>query len=77
MSDYDTLIKQSEHNAAIEREEYNLVALLRPRIFIDGSQWCVMFGENVQDSVCGFGDTAYKAVLDFNNAWHAKARNPK
>lgn len=67
-----TMQHQSAMNAAVEAEEYNLVALLNPRIFIDGNQWCVLYGENIQDGVCGFGDTPYKAVLDFNNRWNTQ-----
>lgn len=64
------LTDQAKHKAAIEAEEMNLVALLKPRIFIDGNQWCVLYGENLQDGVCGFGDTPMLAVYAFNRAWH-------
>ncbi len=70
--DYETLIQQSRHNAAIEAEEFNIVALLRPRVFIDGDQWCVLYGENIQDGVAGFGDSPILAVYDFNKAWRQK-----
>ena len=70
--DYETLISQSKHNAAIEAEEMNLVALLRPRVFIDGNQWCVLYGENIMDGVAGFGDSPILAVYDFNKAWRKK-----
>lgn len=63
-------IDQSRHNAAIEAEEYNLVALLKPEIKIDGNMWCVLWGENLQDGIAGFGETPYLAVLDFNKQWH-------
>jgi hypothetical protein len=72
MSDYETLIAQSRHNAAIEAEEMNLVALLKPRIFIDGDNWCVLYGENLQDGVAGFGDSPKLAVYDFNKSWVKK-----
>ena len=67
--DYETLIAQSRHNAAIEAEEMNLVALLKPRIFIDGNKWCVLYGGSVQDGVAGFGETPRLAVYDFIKAW--------
>lgn len=56
--------------AAIEAQEFNLVRLLRPRIFIDGNQWCVLHGQNLQDGVAGFGDSPILAVYAFNRAWH-------
>lgn len=69
-----TNAEQSRNNAAIEAEEYNLAAVLKPRVFMDGSAWCVLWGENLQDGVSGFGDTPYLAVLDFNKAFHRTAR---
>lgn len=45
--------------------------LYRPRMFIDGDSWCVMYGENVQDAVCGFGASPAEAIADFNRAWFA------
>lgn len=32
----------------------------------DGNQWCVRWGENIQEGICGFGDTPMKAIADFN-----------
>lgn len=63
------LTHQSEMNTLIEAEEMNLVSILKPKIFIDGNKWCVLYGENIQDGICGFGDTPRKAVYDFNKAW--------
>ena len=67
--DYDTLTNQSRHNAAIEAEEMNLVALLRPRVFIDGNKWCVLYGDDLMNGIAGFGDSPILAVYDFNKAW--------
>lgn len=72
MADYQELIDQSNHNSAIEREEYNLFALLKPRIFIDGDVWCVLYGDNLQDGVAGFGETPYLAVIDWSKSWNMK-----
>lgn len=60
---------QSEMNALVEAEEMNLVAILKPKIFRDGDQWCVLYGETVQEGVCGFGDTPRKAIFDFNKSF--------
>ena len=69
MMDYETLTAESKHAAAIEAQEMTLIATLRPRIFIDGDMWCVLWGENLQDGVAGFGKTPRLAVYDFNKAW--------
>ena len=43
--------------------------MLKPRIFIDGNQWCALYGENIQDGVAGFGDSPELAAKDFDLAW--------
>ena len=42
---------------------------LRPRIFLDGNQWCALYGENIQDGVAGFGDSPEKAAWEFDRQW--------
>jgi len=68
--------QEKEHrekmNLIIEQQEYNLVAILKPKITIDGNQWCVLYGENLQDGIAGFGETPYTAILNFNSAWNKK-----
>ena len=44
-------------------------AVFRPNVFIDGDQWCALYGENLQDGVAGFGDSPAKAMWDFDRAW--------
>lgn len=68
--DWETNIGQSRLTSAIQAEEFNMVALLRPKIYPDGNMWCVLYGDNLQEGVCGFGDTPYRAVLTFNKAWN-------
>ncbi|MCZ8113854.1 hypothetical protein [Silanimonas sp.] len=70
--DFETLTAEARHSAAIEALEFTLIGTLRPRIFIDGDKWCVLYGENVQDGVAGFGDSPREAVYDFNKAWDKK-----
>lgn len=43
--------------------------LYRPRLFIDGNQWCALYGENIQDGVAGFGSSPKEAMLDFDKEW--------
>lgn len=50
--------------------DYSLISMLKPIVKKDGDQWCVLYGDNLQDGVAGFGDTPHKAVLAFNQAWH-------
>ena len=64
---------QSEMNCLVEAEEINLASILKPKIFIDGNQWCVLYGENIQDGICGFGETPRLAIFDFNKSFDKKA----
>jgi hypothetical protein len=43
--------------------------LLRPKIRIDGDQWCALYGEDLQDGVAGFGDSPDSAMRDFDKEW--------
>ena len=38
-----------------------------PKLFLDGNQWCALYGNNIQEGIAGFGDTPEDAVVDFNN----------
>jgi len=44
-------------------------AIFKPRLSIDGNQWCALYGENLQDGVAGFGDSPADAMWDFDKAW--------
>lgn len=46
--------------------------LYRPQLSIDGDHWCALYGENLQDGVCGFGKSPELAMLAFNQAWWRK-----
>lgn len=46
----------------------------KPKLFIDGNQWCALFGENLQDGVAGFGDSPANAMWDFDKAWDTKLK---
>ena len=67
-----TMKHDIDYSVSVEVAEYNLVSILKPKIYKDGDQWCVLYGDNLQDGVCGFGETPYRAVLDFNKAWNTK-----
>lgn len=43
--------------------EYELVP------YKDGNQWCVLYGENIQDGIVGFGDTRLDAMLEFKKEY--------
>lgn len=37
----------------------------------DGNQWCIVWGNNIQEGVCGFGETPEAAIWDFEKAMDA------
>lgn len=43
--------------------------LIRPRLFLDGTMWCALYGDNLQQGIAGFGETPEMAVRAFNDAW--------
>lgn len=40
--------------------------VLKPRVYKDGDQWCVLLGADLQEGISGFGVTPLNAVNDFN-----------
>ncbi|MFA7345988.1 MAG: hypothetical protein WC003_16950, partial [Terrimicrobiaceae bacterium] len=40
---------------------------LKPRLFPDGGRWCALYGENLQDGLCGYGKTPEEAMADFDH----------
>jgi hypothetical protein len=61
---------QSEMNVLVEKEEINLFSILKPKVTIDGNQYCVLYGEDLQSGIAGFGDTLMSAIFDFNKSFH-------
>lgn len=57
---------QEEMNYIIQKQESHLVVVFGLKPYMDGDQWCYLLGENIQEGICGFGDTPFLAMLDFN-----------
>jgi hypothetical protein len=49
----------------------------RPKIFLDGNKWCVLYGANLQEGVAGFGDSPELAMVDFDRNWFNMLQNQK
>ena len=67
---FDVMEHQSKMNVLVENEEMNLFSILKPKISIDGNQYCVLYGDDLQSGVSGFGDTLMLAIYDFNKNFH-------
>lgn len=44
--------------------------LYKPTLKPDGTEWCALLGENLQEGVSGHGDTPAAAMADFDRAWN-------
>ena len=65
-------------NAAIALEERNNF-LKQPSIMLglvpvlDGDTWIVLYGKDIQEGICGCGDSPEKAMGDFDIQWRKEA----
>jgi len=46
-------------------EMWSAITALGIKPYKDGNQWCFLYGENIQEGICGFGDTIYQAAKEF------------
>ena len=70
---FECLLHDVKMSTEMDKAEYNLFAILKPKIYKDGNAWCVLLGDNIQEGICGFGETPYKAILEFNKAFNEAA----
>lgn len=70
-TDADHLYQAALNVYQLALDMRNPSMMLRPKLFIDGNQWCALYGENIQDGVAGFGDSPELAFLDFDRLWSA------
>ena len=50
-------------------KEENMEKRIDIKVFVDGNQVCVLYGEDLQVGVAGFGDTISEALLSFSKDW--------
>lgn len=46
--------------------------IYKPKLAIDGNEWCALYGDNLQDGVAGFGKSPELAYEDFDKNWSKK-----
>ena len=66
-----------EHSREVSAEQCRPSVLFKPAVSIDGTQWCALYGDDLQCGVAGFGDSPAEAMLDFDRNWLAKIQPPK
>jgi hypothetical protein len=69
----DHHIQCALQDIAVSFSEYARPSVVyRPSIGRDGSKWCALYGSNLMEGVCGFGDSPTEAMADFDKNWNAK-----
>lgn len=48
-----------------EKITLEIIAAFKPKIYRDGDSWCCLYGENIQEGICGFGENPMNAVYHF------------
>ena len=67
LSFYLEQASQRWHEAAAEQERPSV--LYRPKIYMDGDQWCALYGDDLMAGVAGFGKMPNEAMYQFDLAW--------
>lgn len=67
--------QESQLNYWAMKQDLLIAETLKPKITLDGNQYCCLYGDNLQEGISGFGDTPYAAVIDFNKQFHLKSFN--
>ena len=70
--------EMTKHSIASSFSQYERPSVLyRPSLYLDGSQWCALYGSDLQSGGCGFGDSPEKAMADFDADWCKTLPAPK
>lgn len=44
---------------------WKCISALGAKLSKSGNQWCFLWGENLEDGICGFGNTVFDAATNF------------
>ena len=59
-------ILRGEYGEILETHAmWECISALGVKPYKDGNQWCFLYGENIQEGVCGFGKTIFDAAWNF------------
>ena len=62
-------IKDNEEYTCVEIIEVEESEKRKLQMTKDGDQYCVLFGDDIQKGISGFGDTPEEAIDNFCDAW--------
>lgn len=63
---YQSIQHQEKMNLLVSEQELMYVKNFGLKPYKDGDAWCVLLGDDIASGVSGFGETALKAIYDFN-----------
>lgn len=75
LNDWDSAYIRDLTVAQINSAVPKSVEQLRPKISIDGELWCVLYGENLQEGISGFGSTPREAMQNFENNLYSPVKS--
>lgn len=61
----EQFIHQSKMALIYNEEALMIIQRLGAKIFKDGNQYCCLYGDTIQDGICGFGDSPMLAAIEF------------
>lgn len=64
-----TIARNDELGRQILVDQLRPFIRLKTKISRDGNQWCVLYGDDLENGVAGFGDTPEQASVDFDHNW--------
>jgi hypothetical protein len=64
---YESLQHQAKLDYALTKSQLVFIETFNLKPYIDGNQWCILLGENVQEGIFGCGDSPVSAIINFNN----------
>lgn len=62
--------EQLDRERRLSHELLRPFRMMKTALSKDGNQWCVLYGDNLQDGVAGFGDSPDLASRDFDKNWY-------
>lgn len=67
---YDEEAALLRKQAAETVQQASLISILNVKFGRDGDKCFFLYGENLQEGVSGFGNSAHEAMINFNLNWY-------
>lgn len=64
---YESLQHQAKLDYHLTKSQLVFIVAFNLKPYMDGNQWCILLGENIQEGVFGCGNSPFLAINNFNN----------